>query len=90
VGRSRFPQMQKGMNCSFVYDPINDENCSKCSHGRKHHEFDCVVYSRYNASLCSLCEKGHHFASECKELSKFPLKSSELNALLHNLHDAKN
>jgi hypothetical protein len=88
--RALYPEMRKGVNCSIDYYPVKSRFCSKCTFTRTHHEFLCPTYSRYNQSLCSLCERGHHLASECKSVPNFPPKESELNSVFCNAVNAKN
>ena len=74
-----YPQMKKGYNCSHNYNPVYHKHCSKCKDGQNqtHHEFECGLYSRWNSDKCSLCKVYNHYSSDCKEMNKFPPRSSQ-------------
>ncbi len=76
-----YPEMKRGMNCSANYNPAIKKNCTKCPLASAHHEFACRKYQRYNYNLCSLCEKYHHYPSECKEVPKYPPKQADTNSV---------
>jgi hypothetical protein len=76
-----YPEMKRGMNCSANYNPAIKKNCTKCPLASAHHEFACRKYQRYNYNLCSLCEKYHHYPSECKEVPKYPPKQTDTNSV---------
>jgi hypothetical protein len=76
--RSLYPNMRRSFNCRSSYDPRREKTCSKCSQSG-HHEFDCPNYAMYNPAKCRSCEKYNHFTEDCKEISKFPPKTSEIN-----------
>ena len=78
--QSKAYKMRKGSNCRKDYDPQSQKSCRKCGSNNKHHEFECPIYRGYNSSICSLCEKYHHFPKECQESRKFPPKESEVNS----------
>jgi len=76
--------MRKGDNCGFDYNPQSKKFCRKCSQSETHHEFQCYKYEKFNPNLCGVCNKYNHFASDCKEVSSFPPKVSEVNATISN------
>jgi hypothetical protein len=76
--------MKRGYNCGYSYNPAKTKSCRKCNGADSHHEFACNLYERYNPDRCGMCEKYHHFAFDCKEVSKFPPTSHELNAVSSN------
>jgi hypothetical protein len=76
--------MKRGYNCGYSYNPAKTKSCRKCNGADPHHEFACNLYERYNPDRCGMCEKYHHFAYDCKEVSKFPPTSQELNAVSSN------
>jgi hypothetical protein len=79
-GRQIYPKMRKGENCSLNYDPLKEKSCFKC--GRPgHHEFECFKYERYSPKKCTVCDRLNHFAEDCKELGKLPMKGKELNSM---------
>jgi hypothetical protein len=82
--RQLYPEMKRGYNCGYSYNPAKTKSCRKCSGANPHHEFACNLYERYNPDRCGMCEKYHHFAFDCKEVSKFPPTSHELNAVSSN------
>ncbi len=73
--------MRKGVNCGIDYNPLKTKHCRKCRLSDSHHEFQCYKYEKFNPALCGVCNKYNHFASDCKEVSSFPPKVSELNAI---------
>ena len=74
-----YPEMKRGFNCSANYNPAVKKTCTKCPLSSAHHEFACRKYARYNYNLCSLCDKYHHYPSECKEVPKYPPKQADTN-----------
>ena len=78
--RQLYPEMEKGRNCGFDYDPTKGKYCRKCSSTSVHHEFQCFRYKNFNKKLCTVCEKLNHFAADCGEISRFPPKTSEINS----------
>jgi hypothetical protein len=76
-----YPNMKKGFNCSASYNPASSKVCTKCPIISGHHEFDCKKYSRYNYNRCSLCDKYHHYPSDCDEVPKYPPKHSDVNSI---------
>jgi hypothetical protein len=79
--RQLYPEMKRGYNCGSGYNPTKTKHCRKCNNATPHHEFACNLYERYNNDKCSMCDKYNHFAFDCKEMSKFPPTSHELNAI---------
>jgi hypothetical protein len=79
--RQLYPEMKRGYNCGSGYNPTKTKQCRKCNNATPHHEFACNLYERYNNEKCSMCDKYNHFAFDCKEMSKFPPTSHELNAI---------
>lgn len=73
--------MKKGENCGYDYNPSKKKYCRKCPAGETHHEFECYKYPRYNHQKCAVCERFKHFGNDCKEISAFPPKQSELNSV---------
>jgi hypothetical protein len=61
-----YPNMRKGFNCSASYNPAANKVCTKCPFISGHHEIDCKKYSHYNFNRCSLCDKYHHYPSDCQ------------------------
>lgn len=75
--RKSYPNMNKGYNCSYSYDPTKIKFCSKCSLGNSHHEFECQIYPKYEFNICKSCEKYHHETSSCREIQDFPSKPAQ-------------
>jgi len=82
--RRLYPEMRKGVNCGLDYNPMKAKHCRKCRLSETHHEFQCYKYEKFNPNLCGVCNKFNHFASDCKEVSSFPPKVSEVNATISN------
>jgi len=78
--RKTYPSMKKGENCGYDYNPQKRKRCRKCPAGETHHEFECYKYPRFNHKKCTVCEKFNHYGKDCKEISSFPPKQSELNS----------
>jgi len=78
--RRTYPSMKKGENCGYDYNPQKKKRCRKCPAGETHHEFECYKYPRFNHKKCTVCEKFNHYGKDCKEISSFPPKQSELNS----------
>jgi hypothetical protein len=78
--RKFYPEMVKGENCGFDYNPVKGKSCRKCSRGESHHEFQCYSYPKFNKYKCTVCGKFNHYASDCKEVSSFPPKTSHFNS----------
>jgi hypothetical protein len=76
-----YPNMRKGFNCSSSYNPAANKVCTKCPFNSGHHEFDCKKYSLYNFNRCSLCDRYHHYSSDCQEVFKYPPKHADTNSV---------
>lgn len=85
--RKLYPEMKKGENCGYDYNPLKTKWCRKCPPAGTHHEFQCYKYEKYSPVKCTVCEKYNHFGRDCKEVNSFPPKVSELNS---QLLDGKN
>ena len=77
--RKFYPEMKKGINCSFNYNPQKTKFCTKCSFGQDHHEFECQMYKKYEPKICTMCEKYHHEPDVCREIKNFPPSTSSTN-----------
>ena len=82
-----YPNMRKGFNCSSSYNPAANKVCTKCPFNSGHHEFDCKKYSRYNFNRCSLCDRYHHYSSDCQEVFKYPPKHADTNSVYSSQKD---
>ena len=80
--RRLYPEMKKGENCGYDYNPLRKKWCRKCPASGTHHEFQCYKYEKFSPVKCTVCEKYQHFGRDCKEVNSFPPKVSELNSLI--------
>ena len=77
--RSLYPEMKRGENCGYDYNPMKTKFCRKCPFGESHHEFTCFSYEKYNNNKCTVCGKYNHFAGDCREVISFPPKLGQAN-----------
>ena len=79
--------MKPNQNCNKEYNPLESKMCGKCL-SPNHHEFDCTKYKDYNPETCPKCNRGFHFAEDCKkepfskEAVKHILNSEEFKQML--------
>ena len=61
-----YKDMKPSQNCNKEYNPLESKMCSKCL-SSNHHEFQCTKYTDYNPETCPNCNRGFHFAEDCKK-----------------------
>ena len=82
-----YREMKPNQNCNKEYNPLESKMCGKCL-SPNHHEFDCTKYKDYNPETCPKCNRGFHFAEDCKKESfskeavKHILNSEEFKQML--------
>jgi hypothetical protein len=86
------PEMEPGVNCRGLYNPLKEKRCFKCYPTADHHEFLCKNYRYYTFYECTKCGKGHHFDFECKDREElFPSQVGESHSLdQHSSPEAEN
>ena len=62
---NQYSRHRPGITCSPDYKPWSNMLCKKCR-AFNHHEHTCPFYYHYNQEQCANCNKGNHYASECK------------------------